>query len=429
MPDFQYVALDRAGKRVTGTLQGRDSADAAARVRSLGYFPVEIASPNGSARPSGRSVAGIGSGLTRPILQPSTETGAPAKAPVTGKRVPRLQILLFTRELADLIDAGLPIDRALSVLIEQTDNELLRAMVGAIRAEVRAGNALSDSLKKYPREFPDLFVNMIHAGEVSGQLASVLTRLADFMEKEQVRKSQVIAALTYPMVLIGVATVAVTFLLVFVIPRLQDVFRDLGADLPAPTRLLLGISGVVMSKWWMILLGIAGAVILFRAWIGTGPGRRSFDAFRLSVPLFGVLTQKIVMSRFARTLGTLLAGGVPILESLSISAEAVGNVVTSGSVRSARDAVRQGETLSSSLEKTGSFLPLIVHMSAVGEETGRLPAMLVRTADTLDFEVDNTLRRLTSLVEPFVVLAMGTFVGFVVLSVLLPIFEASTAVK
>ena len=270
---------------------------------------------------------------------------------------------------------------------------------------------------------------MIHAGEVSGQLASVMTRLADFLEKEQVRRSQVVAALTYPMVLISVAILAVTFLLTFVIPKLQDVFKDMGAALPLPTQILLGASGTIRQYWYMILGGLAVGIFLFRAWVNTPLGRRTFDAFRLSAPLFGGLTRKIVMARFVRTLGTLLGGGVPILDSLQISGSAVGNSVTTAAVDNARDGVRQGETLSGAMEKTGGFLPLVVHMSAVGEETGRLPGMLVRTADTLDFEVDNAMRRLTSLVEPLVVLLMGGFVGFVVLSILLPIFQANTLVK
>jgi type II secretory pathway component PulF len=193
--------------------------------------------------------------------------------------------------------------------------------------------------------------------------------------------------------------------------------------------MLLATSSTVKQQWYLILGGIVAAVFLFRAWVSTPAGRRAFDGLRLSAPLFGGLTKKIVMARFVRTLGTLLAGGVPILDSLDISGSAVGNTVTTAAVASARDGVRQGETLSGSMEKTAGFLPLVVHMSAVGEETGRLPNMLIRTADTLDFEVDNAMRRLTSLVEPLVVLLMGGFVGFVVLSILLPIFQANTIVK
>jgi type II secretion system protein F len=428
MADFKYTALDRAGKQVTGTLTGGDKADAAAKVRQLGYFPVEVVSSNGSGNGAGRHVVAITGGRTRPNIDGTTRKPEGAAAP-QGKKVSRVQILLFTRELSDLIDAGLPIDRALSVLIDQSDNEALEAMLRKIQGDIRAGNALSEALRSYPREFPTLYANMIHAGEVSGQLAPVLIRLADFLEKEQVRRSQVLAALTYPMVLISVAILAVTFLLTYVIPKLSDVFKQLGTGLPLPTQILLSVSNSLMHYWYVFVLGITGAILLYRGWTATSSGRKTIDTLKLTAPLFGGLTRKIVMARFVRTLGTLLGGGVPILDSLEISGSAVGNVVATQAIEVARDGVRQGETLASSMDKSGNFLPLVIHMTAVGEETGRLPAMLGRTADTLDFEVDNAMRRLTSLVEPLVVLLMGTFVGFVVLSILLPIFEANSSVK
>jgi type II secretion system protein F len=429
MPDFRYTALDRAGKQVTGTLTGRDKNDAAGKVRALGYYPVEVSASNGNGSGLARSVVGITGGLTRPMIEGGARPGAQAPAAPSGKKVSRVHLLLFTRELADLIDAGLPIDRALSVLIEQSDSEAVQAMVRKMQGDVRAGKPLSEALQNFPREFPPLYANMIRAGEISGQLPAVMSRLADFMEKEQVRRSQIMAALTYPMVLISVAVIAVTFLLTFVIPRLQNVFKELGAALPLPTQMLLGISGFISHYWWAIGLGIAAGWLLFRGWVNTGPGRRAFDTFRLTAPLFGGLTRKIVMARFVRTLGTLLGGGVPILDSLTIAGTAVGNTVTAAAVTDVHDGVRQGETLSHSMERAGGFLPLVIHMTAVGEETGRLAGMLVRTSDTLDFEVDNTMRRLTSLVEPLVVLLMGGFVGFVVLSILLPIFQANTIVK
>jgi type II secretion system protein F len=426
MPDFRYTALDRAGKQVTGTLQGRDERDAAVKVRALGYYPVEVAGSNG--RGNGRQVAAISGGKTRPIFENAGKPEAEGVKP-TGKRVKRLQILLFTRQLADLVDAGLPLDRALSVLIEQSDDEALQTMVRRLQQDIRAGKPLSEALQNFPREFPSLYANMIHAGEVSGQLSQVMTRLADFLEKEALRRSQVIGALTYPAVLLGVAVFAVTFLLLFVIPRLKAVFEELGTGLPVPTRILLGTSGAI-ANYWYIMIGAGVAVyFLFKAWINTPLGRRSFDAFKLGLPLFGTLTKKMVMARFVRTLGTLLGGGVPILDSLEIAGSAVGNTIATDAIALTRDGVRQGETLAHSMEGNPVFLPLVIHMTAVGEETGRLPNMLIRTADTLDFDVDAGMRRLTTLVEPLVVLFMGGFVGFVVLSILMPIFEANTLVK
>ncbi len=407
MSNFRYKAVDRTGTSIAGVIDGRDHAEAAVKVRALGYYPVEIKSANAA----------------------EISRNGNAAAPAGKKKITRLEILLFTRELADLLDAGLPMDRALTVLIEQSDSEGLIGMVKRLQGEIRAGQPLSAALGLYPQAFPPLYANMIRAGEISGQLPTVMTQLAEFMEKEQIRRSQIIAALTYPMVLICIATLAVTFLLTFVIPKLTAVFKSLGAALPLPTQMLLAIAAVVTHYGWLIGIGIVVIVVGFRRWVQTPSGRRSFDHFRINAPLFGGLVRKIVSARYVRTLGTLLSGGVPILDSLEISSTAVGNTVMSDAVLSARSGVRQGETLSSAMEKTNQFLPIVVHMTGVGEETGKLGGMLLRTAGTLDFEVDNAMRRLTSLIEPLVVLLMGGFVGFIVLSILLPIFQADTIVK
>jgi type II secretion system protein F len=419
MPDFTYEALDKSGSPTTGTITARDNQDAAVRVRALGVFPTKI-TLGGKA---GSSAAQNGAQEVK---------GATAAGTVTskrGKKITRMLLLLFTRQMADLLDAGLPMDRAFSVLIDQTDNAAMRTMMSAMQGDIRAGQPLSDALRKFPNEFPNLYCNMVHAGEVSGQLSSVMMRLAEFMEKEQVRRSQIGAALTYPLVLIGVAVSAVTFLLTFVIPKLSGIFKDLGSNLPITTQMLLAISNILAHYWWAIILAIAGLIFLFRSWVRTEAGNRTFDSFRLRLPLFGTLIRKIVSARLVRTLGTLLGGGVPILEALEISAGSVGNMVATEAILLARGGVRQGETLHESMERTDIFLPVVKHMTAVGEETGRLPQMLIRTADTLDFEVDNTMRRLTSLVEPAVVVLMGGFVGFIVLSILLPIFQANQLAK
>jgi len=422
MPEFNYVAIDKDGRSSTGSITARDNGDAAIKVRALGVYPTSIA--------TGKSVA---AGATERAVRAAGATGSSTAAKPAGavfaKKVSRVQILLFTREMADLLDAGLPMDRAFSVLIDQTESEVLRTMLTAMQGDIRAGQPLSDALTKFPREFPVLFCNMVRAGEVSGQLASVMARLADFLEKEAVRRSQIMAALTYPMVLITVATLAVTFLLTFVIPKLSDVFKSMGNALPLPTVILLGTSGFLMKYWWEVLGGIVAVAAGLRFYLKTDVGSHAFDALRLKLPLFGGLTLKIVSARLMRTLGTLLGGGVPILDALDIAASALGNQIATEAVLEARGGVRQGETLHQSIGTAGLFPPLVRHMTAVGEETGRLPGMLLRTADTLDFEVDNTMRKLTSLVEPLVVLLMGGFVGFVVLSILLPIFNANDMVK
>ncbi len=411
MPEFTYQARDGAGQSVTGTISARDTTEAAMRVRALGVYPTRVAPANGKDRETAQN----GKNGTETVTR-------------TNEKVPRMQVLLFTREMSDMLDAGMPIDRALSVLIEQMEQEGMRNLLTAAQKEVRAGQPLSEALRKYPRQFPSLYVNMIRAGEVSGQLPDVMTRLADFMEKEQTRRSQIMAALTYPMVLMVVAVSAVTFLLTFVVPKLSGIFHDMGNSLPLPTKILLLISGFVGKYWLEILIALAAAVGGTRFWVRTKRGADSLDRTRMKLPVLGPVIQKVVAARLVRTLGTLLAGGVPILESLDIASSALGSSTAAAAMQVVRNSVRQGEMLHTAMEKTDTFLPVVLHMTAVGEETGRLPAMLLRTADTLDFEVDNAMRRLTSLIEPLVVLFMGGFIGFVVLSILLPIFQANNLV-
>ncbi len=429
MPEFHYEALDRSGKATAGTITARDNSDAASKVRELGYYPTRIG--NGGGKNGTAKAAHASNGTSTAPKNGHAKNGATQKStpPQKGGRVTRIHILLFTREMADLLDAGLPMDRAFSVLIEQTEHATFQEMLSRMQADIRAGQPLSEALSKFPREFPLLYSNMVRAGEVSGKLAEVMTRLADFQEKEQVRRSQVVSALTYPAVLVSVAILSIIFLLTFAIPRLAGVFHNLGSSLPLPTQMLMSTSGFIGKFWWLILLVLGGAYYGFRLWTHTDSGRYTFDTFRLNAPIFGKLHQKMVSSRLVRTLGTLLGGGVPILEAMDIAAAALGNVVAQGDLIEVRGGVRQGETLNHAMSRSDLFLPVVRHMAAVGEETGRLPTMLLRTADTLDFEIDSTLRRMTSLVEPLVVLFMGVFVGFVVMSILLPIFQINTMIK
>ncbi|MCC6442560.1 MAG: type II secretion system F family protein [Armatimonadetes bacterium] len=414
MSEFRYRALDQSGKSVAGTIQAADPAEVVARIRETGCFPVEVAAEaaygNGSQPPAG--------GLSLTL---------PGKA--GRKRMSRLEVAIFTRQLADMLGAGLVVDRAFTVLIEQAPHARAREIFESIQTDLRSGKPLSESLASSDQGFPPLYVNMVRAGEISGQLDGVLARLSDFLEKEQVRRSQVISALTYPAILISVAVLAVTFLLTFVIPRLQGVFQEMGAALPLPTVILLSVTGFVARHGWALLLGGAVIGLALHRYIRTPAGRTAYDRLRLRLPALGPVARKVVSSRFARTLGTLLTGGVPILEALSICQDAVGNVVMAEAVASVRRQVQQGESIAGAMQESGAFLPVLTHMTAVGEETGSLPALLIRSADSLDFEIDSTIRRLTTLLEPVIVLAMGAFVGSIVLSILLPIFQANVMVK
>jgi type II secretion system protein F len=416
LPEYAYQALDRSGSSVSGTIQADNPELGAERVRQLGLFPMAVTAAGGA---NGRPAAKAENGKA---------AAAPASALPWRRGVGRMDVVLFTRQLADLVSAGLPLDRALTVLIRQTQSQGLRERLTRVQEEVRAGKPLSEALGLYPREFPRLYVNMVHAGETAGQLGEVLERLAGYLEREITRRSQVVSALTYPAVLVVVAISAVSFLLTFVVPRLSGVLTEMKTALPLPTVILLGITGILTKYWPYLLIGIAGAVLLAQRTLASPTGRAAWDAWKLRLPLLGGLLSRIVASRFVRSLGTMLTGGVPILESLEISRDAAGNVAAAQSVDRIRESIRQGESLAEAMEGTGFFLPVVVHMTAVGEETGRLPAMLVRTADSLDFEIDSQIRRLVTLIEPLIVVVMGVVVGFIVLSILLPIFEANMAV-
>lgn len=406
MPTFRYVALDLSGKQVTGEVQGSDTREVAAKLREQGWYPLEISAD-----------------------EKPRETIVATSTVRKGRRVTRGDVTVFTRQLADLIAGGLPIDRCLTVLIEQSESKALQEMLTKVQAEIRSGSPLSAALAAYPKVFPPMYTNMLRAGEASGQLPEVAERLASFLEKEQVRRSQVISALVYPAVLITVAILAVTFLLTFVIPRLSGVFEDLGQTLPAPTLILLAVTGFLGRAWWMLLFGIAGSVLLLRGYASTQTGKRTVDFLLLRLPVVGKVFGKVVISRFARAFGTLLAGGVSLLEALEIAGEASGSSMVLGAARSLIESARQGEALASAMRQAGAFPPVLIHMTAVGEETGDLPRMLTRVADSMDFEVDATLRRLTTLLEPAIVLGVGGFVGFVILSILLPIFQANAVVR
>lgn len=415
MPDFTYQALDRAGSSVSGVIQADNQETGAERVRQMGLFPMSVA-PASAGRAERRGAAPA-----------AVAVKAPAAASWRG-RVGRMDVVLFTRQLADLVSAGLPLDRALTVLIRQTNSEGMRQRLQRVQEEVRAGRPLSEALALYPREFPRLYVNMVQAGETAGQLAEVLERLASYLENEITRRSQIIGALTYPSVLIVVAVSAVAFLLTFVIPRLRPVLTEMGHVPPPPTVVLLAVTGFITAYWWQLLVALAVAGLALRQMLSTPAGRSAWDSWKLQIPLVGQLLSRIVASRFSRSLGTMLTGGVPILESLEIARDAVGNVSAARTVDRVRESIRQGGSLAEALEETGFFMPVVVHMAAVGEETGRLPQMLVRTAESLDFEIDSQIRRLVTLIEPAIVVIMGTFVGFIVLAILLPIFDANMAV-
>jgi type II secretion system protein F len=400
---FQYIALTADGQRRTGRIEAETRTEALARIRELGQQPVQLQ---------------------------LADVEAPATAPTRrARRINSGDITAFTRQLADLTLAGLTLDRSFTVLAEQAENKSLEALIETIQTEVRGGAALSQSLERHPRYFPPMVVNMIRAGEMSGQLGEVLERLAQFAEREQQRRAQIVSAMVYPAVLLLVASSTLVFLLTFVVPRLSGVFADLGAELPLPTRMLLAITGALTSGWWAILGAGALLWLGLRTYRRTEAGAYQIDRLTLRVAVVGKVWRKVVVARFARALGTLVAGGVPILEALHVAGQAAANRTLIRAAGELEERVKGGETISTAMRATGQFPPVLIHMTAVGEETGDLPRVLLRVAETLDGEAEIAMKRLTTLIEPMIVIFMGGFVGFVVLSILLPVFEANSIVK
>lgn len=386
-----------------GSIEAQDKDAAVARILSEGRFVSEIREQRGEA--------------------------ARMESASTRGRVSRADLALFTRRLADLADAGLPLDRVLQVVAEQSESQKLRSIAEEVLLEVRSGSSVSQALAKHPRFFPPVYTQTLAAGEASGQFPQVATRLADFQEKEVARRSQVVSALIYPGVLLFTALLVIVFLLTFVIPRLADVFRDLGDDLPLTTKMLLGVTGFLTQNGLYVGAGLLGSFILYKAWAATESGAITRDRLLMRTPMMGKIITKAVVSRFSRVLATLLFGGVPILEALRLAGMSAGNRVFKVESEGVANMVREGRSIAGAMRESSSFPPVLTHMVAIGEETGDLPKMLTRVSDSLDFEVDNGMRRMTALLEPIIVLAMGAFVGFVVLSVLLPIFQAQDLVR
>jgi len=403
MTTYAYTALEPSGKRKTGFIDAPTKDAAIATVAADGKFVLEIKeTKSGSDKPA---------------------------RPFASKKVSRSELALFTRRMADLSAAGLPLDRVLQVVSEQSESEPLKLVAEDALDQVRKGTPVSDALAMHPKLFPPVFSQTLRAGEASGQFPEVAGRLADFQEVEVTRRSQIVSALIYPAVLTVTAISVVAFLILFVMPRLASVFKDLKSDLPVTTKMLLGSTDFITQNGLFILGAIVGIILLYRGWVATEAGAITRDRIIFRMPAVGPVIRKATVSRFSRILGTLVYGGVPILEALRLSGLASGNRVFQASSEIVEQEVREGRPIAEAMRDAGDFPPVLTHMVAIGEETGDLPKMLGRVSESLDFEVDNGMRRLVALVEPLIVIVMGSFVGFVVLSVLLPIYQAQSAVK
>jgi type IV pilus assembly protein PilC len=420
MPRYTYVALDARGQESTGLVDAASTNDAIGELRRAGYFPTHVYE---------EGAAGVATKTARP-----KKTKAPRAERKSGggnivlfqkKTVKPKVLMIFTRQLATLIDAGLPLLRGLNVLAKQERDSVLKGTIDKLADSVQGGSTFSEGLAQHPRIFNNLYVNMVKAGELGGVLEVVLTRLAEFQEKAQKIKNKVVAAMVYPIIVLVLAVGIMTFLLVFIVPKFEAIFHDMLGDkpLPAITLFVINVSGFVQNHWAILLGVVAGIIVAYKIAAGTRAGRTILDRVKLRAPLFGDLIRKTAISRFSRTLGTLVTSGVPILQALNITRETAGNSVIQRAISQVHDSVKEGESIVLPLETSGAFPPMVISMIDVGEETGQLPEMLLKIAEVYDDEVDNSVAALTSMLEPIMIVFLALVVGTIVIALFMPLIS------
>ena len=415
MPKFNYVAMDSRGKETKGTLDVANQNEAINRLKEMGYFPTKVTeAEKPKAEKRGKPAASSAKGKKK---------GISIKIPGFGGKVPPKVLTTFTRQLATLVDAGLPLLRGLRVLEKQERNSRLRGIIAELAESIEGGSTFSEGLAQHPKVFNRLFVNMVKAGELGGVLEVVLNRLSEFMEKAQKIKGKVVAAMFYPAAVMFVAVAILIILMVFVVPKFKLIFQDMleGKPLPGFTQLILGISEVIAGNFLASMGVLVGVIILFRLFVRTKFGRKIFDRVKLHFPVLGPVISKVAIARFTRTLGTLISSGVPILQALNIVKETSGNVIISEAVSSVHESVKEGETITAPLEASRVFPPMVISMVDVGEQTGALPEMLMKIADNYEDEVDNAVSAMTSLLEPIMIVFLAVIVGSIVIALFLPL--------
>src|ERR1700722_2399903 len=411
MPTFTFEAMNKSGQEVKNEIEATTHEEAISRIRQQGLFPTKVREK--SAKKLGRKKAAATGGTpTR-------------KMPISIGGVPRKQLVGFTRQLSTLQDAGLPILRSLQILEQQQRPGLLKAIIGGLGDEGEGGGTLSDAMANYPKAFDKLYVNMINAGEAGGVLDIILNRLADFMEKAAKLKKKVIGAMIYPAVVISIAVGIVSMIMIFVIPKFEQIFKDFKTELPGVTKVLLAISTWFAKDYgWAYVLFSPIAFILIVKLIRISDGGKYFvDAVKLKIPILGSILSKTSIARFTRTLGTLISAGVPILDAINITKETCGNEVYTRALAKVHDAIREGESMADPLRATKVCDAIVVNMIDVGEETGDLDKMLIKVADNYDSDVDVLVGSLISILEPVMVVVLGLIVGFIVVALFMPMIS------
>ncbi len=420
MANFQYSALDAKGEQTSGSVSANTEQEAIQQLRAKGLYPTQIVE-EGKAKKGVHTVA--------PKNRNAQAKPKSSKSNLGGRVKPK-GLMIFTRQLATLIDSGLPLLRSLTVLEKQEPNPVLRATIGALAENVQSGSTFSESLAQHPKIFNKLYVNMVKAGELGGVLEIVLNRLAEYQEKAQKLKNKIVSAMVYPVIVMFIAVAILVFLMVFIVPKFKEMFANTDQELPLISQIVFGTSEFFLSQTipyvpnvlFVFIAFIIGA-FFFNMWGRTKGGRTVIDTLKLKMPILGDIQRKSAVSRFSRTLGTLVTSGVPILQALNITRDTAGNVVISHAIEKVHEAVKEGETIVTPLQASGVFPNMVISMVDVGEETGQLPEMLLKVADVYDDEVDNAVTALTSILEPIMIVFLALIVGSVVFALFLPLIK------
>lgn len=427
MPKFRFTVLDPTGKQLSGSVDAESRAAATAMLQEKGMEVVDLSDAAALKAPPAAASSGKAGGFAKKIAaNKASGTSAPAKKTnMFPARVTQKDLVQVTRQLSTLINAGLPLVRAVQVMQKQEKNPTMKVALEKIEESISSGSTFAEALAQHPRIFDKLYVNMVRAGEVGGVLDKVLKSLSEFMEKMQKIKNKVKSAMVYPLVVMFMAVCILFFLMLFIVPRFKDIFDDIldGKPLPWITRVVMTISDTIVNNWLLTLIGIVALIVGFVVLGRTEKGQRFLDHVKLNNPVFGELIRKTAIARFCRTLSTLMESGVPILQALNIVGETAGNSLITDAVKVVHDAVKEGENIAPPMEATAMFPPMVISMVEVGEETGDLPAMLARISDDYDDEVDNAVSALTSILEPIMIVFLAVIVGTIVLAIFLPMVE------
>jgi general secretion pathway protein F len=404
-PIYDYKGFAGDGKAAKGTVEAENQKAARQKLKKQGLMVTEVREKS------------------------ATKPNTSGQVPFFGGRVSVRETALMTRQLASLIKANIPLVEALNAMVDQTENERLKVILAQVRQDVNEGASLSKAVAKHSKVFDNIFVNMIEAGESSGTLGLVMLRLADLKEAQMRLRSKVVGAMTYPALMMGVSMFLMLGIFTFVIPKIAKIFESMNKPMPAMTKFLIAFSDLIVN-WWFLIAGVSfAAVWMFRRYINSAIGRPKWDAFKLKAPVFGPLTRMVAITRFANTMSTLLGSGVPILTAMNIAKNLVDSVPIANAISDARENITEGQSIAEPLRRSGQFPPMMIHMISIGEKTGELPDMLENVAETYEEQVNTQIEAFTSLLEPLMIVGMGGAIGFIVLSVFMPLMDMSNINK